>query len=470
MKTPNQGNQWVVRIIWFIWLVSVSNCIHAQHLSDLLTTGNGSPGTAGTPDKVISIEHSKQNDKKIEKRLQQIFSELDDLKSIKATVSNGVVSLQGEVGSTSAEEKAIQFAKQIADVVEVKNKLVVSHSLKKRIQNALQKIVLLGEKLITGLPLFLVSILLIYLFWMLGKWCSQRQGFYRRISINYFIADMLRKLTHLAFVMIGIITALTLLDATVLIRTVLGVAGILGLAIGFAVRDTVENFISSLLLSIRNPFEVNDFVTIDGHEGSVARLTTRATILISSDGNHVRIPNSIVFKAVIINYSRQPERRFQFDIGIGTNQDILIAQGLALKAITNVPGVLAKPKPMAVLQELGDYNIILRIYGWVNQRDFAYIKVRSETIRHVKQTFDEANIIMPEPIYNLRLSREPHEPAEKKQATSSQPAKEIPEKLAHQTEEVKDLRVDRTAEKQIEKENVQDNSQNLLTPDAPTEM
>ncbi|MEZ5537828.1 MAG: mechanosensitive ion channel [Thiolinea sp.] len=73
----------------------------------------------------------------------------------------------------------------------------------------------------------------------------------------------------------------------------------------------MENYIASILLSLRNPFQVNDFVSIDGHDGNVLRLTSRATILISPDGNHIRIPNATVFKAVITNFTRHPERRFQ---------------------------------------------------------------------------------------------------------------------------------------------------------------
>jgi small conductance mechanosensitive channel len=470
MKINKPNHKWPAWLVLLILLASIADFVHAQQLSDLLS-GNGSPETASAPDKVILIDHSKQNDKKVEKRLLQIFSELDDLKAIKASVSNGVVTLQGEVGSTLAKGKAERLAKQVENVVEVKNNLLISHSLNKRIEKTFHKMMTLGEEAIAGLPLLLLAIVIFILFMLLGRWCSQWHSLYRRISANYFIADLLGKLAYLACIIIGVITALTLLDATALISTVLGAAGILGLAVGFAIKDTVENFITSLLLSLRNPFEVNDYVSIDGHEGSVARLTSRATILISPDGNHIRIPNAAVFKAVIINYTRKPERRFQFDIGIDTNQDLLIAQGLALKTLTIVTGVLADPKPMVLIEELGDSNVLLRLYGWVNQRNCSLGRVRSEAIRYVKQAFDEANIAIPEPIYNLRLSQQNHQFTEKrleKPASINKPAGE--EEIKHQTDEVKDVTVDRIVENQIAKENVQHESQNLLNSNAPNEM
>ena len=85
-----------------------------------------------------------------------------------------------------------------------------------------------------------------------------------------------------------------------------------GLAVGFALRDLVENYIASLMLSLRQPFAPNDQVLIEGFEGRVVRLTSRATILMTLDGNHVRIPNAVVFKGTIVNLSHNPERRLRF--------------------------------------------------------------------------------------------------------------------------------------------------------------
>ena len=116
---------------------------------------------------------------------------------------------------------------------------------------------------------------------------------------------------------------------------------------------------------MRNPFSINDFVNIDGHEGNILRLSSRATILISPDGNHIRIPNAMVFKAVITNYTRNPERRFQFDVGIATEQDLLAVRALATNTLKAVTGVLDEPKPIVLIQDLADAVVLLRIFAWV---------------------------------------------------------------------------------------------------------
>ena len=101
----------------------------------------------------------------------------------------------------------------------------------------------------------------------------------------------------------GVLLALDILDLTALVGAVLGTVGVVGLAIGFAFKDIVENYLAGLLLSIRRPFALNDLVLIESHEGRVVRLTPSELILMTLEGNHVRIPNATVFKSFIYNFS-----------------------------------------------------------------------------------------------------------------------------------------------------------------------
>ncbi|PWQ99689.1 mechanosensitive ion channel family protein [Leucothrix pacifica] len=455
---------------------------HADDLTDLLT--GGAKEEAVVADKVITTDSSKKEDDKIAQRLREIYAELDDLQGVSIAVNKGVVTLTGEVSSSADESKALQFAGQVEGVVEVENELTVSRSLKKRLVTTGDKLWSLTKQTTEGLPLFLIAILVIVLFWILGGWLSKRR-FYRKITPNQFIANLLGQISHLIFIILGLVLALILLDATALIGTILGAAGIIGLAVGFAVRDTVENYIASILLSLRNPFQVNDFVSIDGHQGNVLRLTSRATILITPDGNHIRIPNAMVFKAVITNFTRHSERRFQFDVGIDTDQDLLEAQALAMKTVKATEGVLDDPKPLVVIEALGDSNVLLRIYGWLNQEQYSYAKVRSETIRMVKQAFDEAGIVMPEPIYKLRMMQTggttmpslpqrntveqtaPSETQTRRTETISR-AKIMADDV--DTQDVQDVTPDRTVENLVIEEQLDSNEgENLLTESGPKE-
>lgn len=300
----------------FIFILILSSLAKADTLTDALT-GNTSP-KASTSSKTITKDTSIQDDSKIKDRIQSIYSKIDGLQKISVSVNSGVVELAGEVNSATIESRAVELAGQVESVVDVQNTLAVNRDLEVRLNSTWQKLLTNVQQTVANLPLFLVALLVIIIFWMLGGFISRRDTLFQRITPNQFIALLLGQITHLIFIIIGIILALSILDATALLGTILGAASIIGLAVSFAVRDTVENFIASIMLSLRKPFEVKDYIDINGQMGNVVKLTSRATILLSSDGNHIRIPNSMVFKSIIINYTRHPERRFVFDVGVDT--------------------------------------------------------------------------------------------------------------------------------------------------------
>nr|WP_236651175.1 mechanosensitive ion channel family protein [Aquabacterium fontiphilum] len=184
-----------------------------------------------------------------------------------------------------------------------------------------------------------------------------------------------------------------MLDATALISAVIGTAGLVGLALGFALRDVVENYIAGLLLSLRQPFAPADHVVIDGHEGKVAALTIRSTNLITLDGNHLRLPNALVFKGVILNYTRNPQRRFGFRVGIGTREDIVRARRIGIEALRSLPGVLPEPPPLALVTELAESSVTIEFSAWFDQREAGYFRLRSEAIRLVKDALDAGESI-----------------------------------------------------------------------------
>ena len=237
----------------------------------------------------------------------------------------------------------------------------------------------------------------------LGYLLASFERLWRKITPNAFLADLLATLVRFVFVVLGIVARLEVLGATALLGAVLGGAGVIGIAIGFAIRDTVDNYVSSLMLSLRQPFRANDHVVIEGHEGRVVRLTSRATILMTLEGNHLRIPNSTVFKAVILNYTRNPERRFDFDLGIDANDDPVDGMAVGLQAIRALDFVLDTPAATAIIQDVGDSNVVLRFFGWVDQSRTDFLKGRSLALDAAKRALEGAGFALPEPIYRLRF-------------------------------------------------------------------
>jgi small conductance mechanosensitive channel len=352
----------------------------------------------------IETASGTATDQAIERRLRGIFDELDGLGGVRISVRGGVVELSGEVLSGELRQRAARLARQVQGVVEVEDHIEEVRDVQRRIAPVVGRLVARGWDLVAWLPLLVVAALIVGAFWLVAWIVGRWDAPFRRIARNRFLADLLQQVARGAIVIAGMVVALDVLDATALVGTVLGAAGILGLALGFALRDTVENYIASLLLSLRQPFSRDDLVLIEGWEGRVLRLTTRATVLMTLDGNHVRIPNALVYKSIVVNYTRNPSRRFQFDVGIGPEQDLAAVQRLGAETLANMGGVLDDPPPVATVETLGDSTVVVRVTGWVDQRQADFLKVRSEALRLVKQAFDAAGVNMPEPLYRVRVT------------------------------------------------------------------
>jgi len=413
MMTTHRGGTVVNRIL--------ALCLLAFAAGLMLCTGAGAQdeGADGTTS-VIATEADAGSDAAITRRLEAILAEIDGLQEVDVTVADGVVRLTGVVLNPELADSAAAIARRIEGVVVVENRIEGETAIVPRLQPVVDRLTgRLGE-FVRFLPLLALGLLVLALFWIAGGIVVRQERLFERLSPNPFIADMWRQAVFLGFVLAGGLIAADVMGATALIGSLLGAAGLVGLAIGFAVRDTIENYIATILLSLRQPFAAMDMVAIDGTEGTVARLSSRATILITAEGNHVRIPNATVFKAVIVNYTRNPERRLEFKVGVDPDGDLTRAILTAQQALAAMDGILTDPPPLATIEQLGDFAVILSVSAWVDQGSSDFVKARSEAIRRVKEAYDGAGIAMPFPTYNV-LRAEPTQAPEQRAHAGSTP-------------------------------------------------
>mgnify|MGYP003110436802 CR=1 FL=1 len=358
---------------------------------------------APEPQATIDAEDTALSDQKIEQRLSSIFEKISGTEEVEVDVSAGVVSLSGDVANETAARDALDIAGRTDGVVTVEDNINRTLDVRGNVAPVLQGFQDDLRNIYRALPLIVLSLIVFIAFGLFGGWLARRKSLWQRVSPNPFLAEIVAQIVRLAFWAIGAIIALNLVGASSLIATILGGAGVVGIAIGFAVRDSLENYISSIMLSLRQPFRAQDHVVINDLEGIVVRLTSRATILMTLEGNHLRIPNSTVFKGTILNYTTNPERRFEFDVGVDGADDPVSAMQIGLEAMKHHDFVLADPLPGAIIETIGDSNIVIRFTGWVDQTVTDFGKARSYAIRSVINTLDENGFTMPEPIYRLRF-------------------------------------------------------------------
>lgn len=428
---------------------------------------------AAQPSGAISTTQDNGGDAAIETRIEGIIAELDGYADIAVDVREGIVTFSGEVLDAEAIPRLEELAARVNGVVAIENDVTESTDVARRLDPVADRFAERARQFVNYLPLLTVAVLAGALVIVAGILLARWDAPWRRLAPNAFIADIYRLLLRLAFVVAGIVVALDILNATALLTGLLGAAGIVGLAVGFAVRDTVENFIASVMLSLRQPFRPNDVVDIEGSLGSVIRLTSRATILLDPDGNHLRLPNSFVFKAKILNYTRNAERRFGFVLGVDPNDDLAQAKRIGLDTIAGLDFVLADPPPQVWIKDAGDSTVALEFYGWLNQRDTNYAVARGEAIRLVMAALTRAGIGMPEPTYRLNIGGGglpvldlPDVPGRPDGlvATEATPADATPTPPA-----AEDVAADRTMERMVEDERRTEGEADLLSHAAPRE-
>lgn len=348
------------------------------------------------PVKDVSVEPVAR-DEQIAERIGEILDATGWYAEVRVTVDDGVVFLDGVTDSTDHRTWARDLAAKTQDVVAVVNRLDVVAEADWTFAPAMEALDEVGVRLVRFLPLVVLALIVLPLTWWLSSLAARglRLFFLGRVE-SQFLRSVVARTLALPIFFVGLYIVLQAAGLTQLAFSVVGGAGVIGIIVGFAFRDIAENFLASLLLSVRQPFRTGDFIEVQGMQGTVRSMNTRSTVLISLDGNHIQIPNAAVFKNTITNYTASPERRDQIAIGIGYDASISGAQGIIQSVLERHEAVMADPQPMVLVEALGSSTVNIVAYYWVDVSTYSLPKVRSAILRLMKKALMEAGVSMPD--------------------------------------------------------------------------
>lgn len=217
-----------------------------------------------------------------------------------------------------------------------------------------------------------------------------------RTTTSPLLRSVIQRSISLVLILLGIYLFLFLAGLTGFAIAVVSGTGVVGLILGFAFRDIAENFISSLLLTIQRPFRIGDIVQINEFTGIIQKVTARATTLVDFDGNHIQIPNAIIYKGVIKNLTANPLMRGNFVIGVGYDSNIQQAQQIAQSVIALQENVLKDPEPQVLINTLGASSYNVKVYFWVDVEKTSVLKMASLLMRNIVEAYTRSGISMPD--------------------------------------------------------------------------
>jgi small-conductance mechanosensitive channel len=193
-----------------------------------------------------------------------------------------------------------------------------------------------------------------------------------------------------------LIIALTILHQLDLkMGTLLGAAGIVGIAIGFASQTSVSNIISGLFLISERPFEVGDLIRVGETTGTVMSIDLMSVKLKTFDNQFVRLPNETLIKTQVNNLTHFPIRRLDIHLGVAYKEDVATVKKVLAEIATANPFCLDEPEPLILLQNFGDSALEFLFAVWSTKDD--YLKLKKTMRQEIKERFDSEGIEIPFP-------------------------------------------------------------------------
>ena len=241
---------------------------------------------------------------------------------------------------------------------------------------------------------------------VIGRWIAKwLTGVVRKLMAKSDMDDMLIQfLGNIVYTVLLLVVVMAALDHIGIQTTsLLAVFGAAGLAIGLALKDSLGNFSSGVMLILFRPFKVGDFIEAGGESGVVEEVRMFATILRTGDNREVIIPNSQIYGGTIVNYSANETRRIDLVFGIGYDDDIAKAKQTLESIMQQDERILSYPAPAVAVGELADSSVNFNVRPWVKSTD--YWPVRADMLEKVKLAFDANGISIPYPQQDVYMHK-----------------------------------------------------------------
>lgn len=247
--------------------------------------------------------------------------------------------------------------------------------------------------------LYALNVAIAIVIFIVGKWLARKIADFankmmsKNSKVDATLANFLDDIIYYVLIVIVVLTALKQLGVdTTSFFAILGAAG---LAIGLALKDSLGNLASGVMIILFRPFNVGDFINAAGVTGKVEEVSIFNTILITPDNQKIIVPNGSISSGSITNINAKPERRVDLLVGISYDDDIKKAKNILTSLVEADERVLKDKGITVAVSELADSSVNFVVRAWVKTAD--YWDVKFDLTENVKVTFDKEGITIPYP-------------------------------------------------------------------------
>ena len=243
------------------------------------------------------------------------------------------------------------------------------------------------------------SLVMALLVFIIGKWAVNKivdilGTVLRKVKgMDETLIKFLENIVYYALMIIVLLTALGKLGVET--TSFLAILGAAGLAIGLALKDSLGNFASGVMIILFKPFKVDDTVTAGGVTGTVKEVGIFNSIFVTADNQKIIVPNGAITTGSITNVNAYETRRIDLIIGIGYKDDIKKAKEVLTNVATSNEKVLVDKGISVVVSELATSSVNFTINVWVKTSD--YSEVKFYLLENIKLSFDKEGISIPYP-------------------------------------------------------------------------
>lgn len=252
------------------------------------------------------------------------------------------------------------------------------------------------ESAVDIIPRLIAAVLVLGFFWIVASLVRLAlRWIFRRFISDLTVENLLKQIGYYTVWALGLIVAIDALGINKG-RFATGL-GLTGIALGFALKDILSNFVSGLLLLALRPFRVGDQIVIGDSEGTVERVELRATQIRTYDGRVVLVPNAQIFTSRLTNNTAGPVRRASFRVRIGYRVDLQPVLDVLLDAVRRSPGVLDEPAPSVHVADLSEDDALVELRFWADSRRSDFVQTIADARRELWAAALRAQIPLPDP-------------------------------------------------------------------------